>query len=139
MHFLAGSKFWHTGAFEVKKETNTDSTANSLIDVNISSDLLGLSEVQVRVTDRGRLIRFFCFDWLTLGKLENIVAETCFPIIRDLKIVVYGKRLTSDTLLAIKIKSLTVKYITYRIYSKYRKPRNRDTLFNYRNLAVDIK
>ena len=42
---------------------------------------------------------------------------------RDLKIVVYGKRLTSDTLLAIKTKSLTVKYITYRIYSKYRKLR----------------
>ena len=42
---------------------------------------------------------------------------------RDLKIVVYGKRLTSDTLLAIKAKSLTVKYITYRIYSKYRKLR----------------
>ena len=28
---------------------------------------------------------------------------------RDLKIVVYGKRLTSDTLFAIKTKSLTVK------------------------------
>ena len=58
--------------------------------------------------------------------------------IRDLKIVVYGKRLTSDTLLAIKTKSLTVKYITYRIYSKYRKLPI-DTLFNYRNEAVDIK
>ena len=44
-------------------------------------------------------------------------------VIRDLKIVVYGKRLTSDTLLAINTKSLTVKYITYRIYSKYRKLR----------------
>ena len=43
--------------------------------------------------------------------------------IRDLKIVVYGKQLTSDTLLGIKTKSLTVKYITYRIYSKYRKLR----------------
>ena len=43
--------------------------------------------------------------------------------IRDLKIVVYDKRLTSDTLLAIKTKSLTVKYITYRVYSKYRKLR----------------
>ena len=53
LHFLAGSKFWHTGAFEVKKETNADNIANSLIDVNISSDLSGLSEVQVRVTDRG--------------------------------------------------------------------------------------
>ena len=40
---------------------------------------------------------------------------------RDFKIVVYGKRLTSDTLLAIKTKSLTVKYITYRNYSNYRK------------------
>ena len=42
---------------------------------------------------------------------------------RDLKIVLYGKRLTSDTLFAIKTKSLTVKCITYRIYSKYRKLR----------------
>ena len=41
----------------------------------------------------------------------------------DLKIVVYGKRLTSDTLFAIKTKSLTVKCITYRIDSKYRKLR----------------
>ena len=44
-----------------------------------------------------------------------------FFVIRDLKIVVYGKRLTSDTLFAIKTKSLTGKCITYRIYSKYRK------------------
>ena len=43
----------------------------------------------------------------------------------------------SETFLAIKTKSLTVKCITYRIYSKYRKLR--ETLFNYRNLAVDIK
>ena len=42
---------------------------------------------------------------------------------RDLKIFVYGKRLTSDTLLAIKLKSLTVEYITYRIYLTYRKLR----------------
>ena len=42
---------------------------------------------------------------------------------RDLKIVVYGKRLTSDTLFAIKTKSLTVKCFTYRIYSKYLKLR----------------
>ena len=42
---------------------------------------------------------------------------------RDLKIIVYGKRLTSDTLFAIKTKSVTVKCITYRIYSKYRKLR----------------
>ena len=43
--------------------------------------------------------------------------------IRDLKIVVYGKRLTSDTLYAIKTKSLslTVKCITHKICSKYRK------------------
>ena len=40
---------------------------------------------------------------------------------RNLKIVVYGKQLTSHTFLAIKTKSLTVKYITHRIYSKYRK------------------
>ena len=31
--------------------------------------------------------------------------------------------LTSDTLLAIKTKSLTVKCLTYRVYSKYRKLR----------------
>ena len=40
---------------------------------------------------------------------------------RDLKIDVYGIRLTSDTLFAIKTKSLTVECFTYRIYSKYRK------------------
>ena len=57
---------------------------------------------------------------------------------RDLKIVVYGKRPTSDTLLAIKTKLLTMKYIAYRIYSKYRKLRI-ETMFNCRNLAVDIK
>ena len=39
------------------------------------------------------------------------------------RFVVYGKRLTSDTLFAIKTKSLTVKCITYRIYSKYRNQR----------------
>ena len=44
-----------------------------------------------------------------------------FPL--DLKIVVYGKRLTSNTLFAIKTKSLTVKCITYGIYSKCRKLR----------------
>ena len=56
---------------------------------------------------------------------------------RDLKIVVvYGKRLTSDTLFAIKANSLTVKCFTYRIYLNYRQ-RHIDTLFNYRNLAVD--
>ena len=43
--------------------------------------------------------------------------------IRDLKIDVYGKRLTSDTLFAIKTKSLTVKCFTYGIYSKYRELR----------------
>ena len=59
--------------------------------------------------------------------------------IKDLKIVVHSKRLTSDTLLAIKTKSLTVKYITYRIYSKLPKTTYKDTLLNYRNLAVDIK
>ena len=42
---------------------------------------------------------------------------------RDLKIVVNGKRLTSDTLFAIKTKSLAMKDITYKIYSKYRKLR----------------
>ena len=46
-----------------------------------------------------------------------------FFVIRDLKIVVYGKRLTSDTLFTIKTKSLTGKCITYRIYSKYQKLR----------------
>ena len=54
--FLAGSKFWHAGAFEVKKETNTDEGTNSL-DVNISSDLLGVSEVRVRIVNRGK---FYC-------------------------------------------------------------------------------
>ncbi|XP_028398528.1 mediator of RNA polymerase II transcription subunit 17-like [Dendronephthya gigantea] len=47
----AGSKFWHAGAFEVKKETNTEEGTNNL-DVNISSDLLGVSEVQVRIVYR---------------------------------------------------------------------------------------
>ena len=38
--------------------------------------------------------------------------------IRDLKIDVYGKRLTSDTLFAITTKCLTMKCFTYTIYSK---------------------
>ena len=42
---------------------------------------------------------------------------------RDVKIDVYGKRLTSDTLFAIKTISLTVKCFIYRIYSKKRKHR----------------
>ena len=44
---------------------------------------------------------------------------------RDLKIVVSGKRLTSDNLFAIKTKSLTARVFIYiyRIYSQYRKPR----------------
>lgn len=52
---LAGSRFWHTGAFEVKKEKNTENKANSL-DVNISSDLLGVSEVQVSILDKSEFI-----------------------------------------------------------------------------------
>ena len=52
---------------------------------------------------------------------KGMGARTQLAVIRDHKIVVCGKRLTSDTLLAIKTKSLTVKYVTYRIYSQYRK------------------
>ena len=63
--------------------------------------------------------------------------EQEYPI-KDLKIDVYGKRLTSDPLFAIKTKSLTVKCFTYRIYSKYRKL-NTQRHFNHRNMAVDIK
>ena len=51
------------------------------------------------------------------------ISSQKFKSIRDLKIVVYSKRLTSETLFAIKTKSLTVKCITYGIYSKYRKLR----------------
>ena len=58
---------------------------------------------------------------------------------RDLKIDVYGKRLTSDTLLAIKTKSLIVKCLIYTIDLKERKLRTKTFCFNYRNLAVDIK
>ena len=59
-------------------------------------------------------------------------SRNCNPVLRfllseynnrDLKVVVYRKRLTSDTLFAIKTNSLTVKYFTYRIYLKYRKLR----------------
>ena len=53
--------------------------------------------------------------------MTRLTGSACMN--RDRKIVVYGKRQTSDTLLAIKTKSLTVKYITYRIYSKCRKLR----------------
>ena len=53
------------------------------------------------------------------SKLLFLEVQYRSSLIRDLKIVFYGKRLTSDTLLAIKTKSLTVKYVTYRIYSKY--------------------
>ena len=42
---------------------------------------------------------------------------------RHLKIAVYGKRLTSDTLFAVKTKPLTVKCFTYTIYSNDRKRR----------------
>lgn len=46
----AGSKFWHTGAFEVRKETSAeDNDSINSVDVNISSDLNGISEVQVRI------------------------------------------------------------------------------------------
>ena len=63
-----------------------------------------------------------------------------FTDIRDLKINVYGKRLTSDTLFAIKAKSLTVCEMFYlQDLSKMPKTTHRDTLFKYRNLAVDIK
>ena len=59
-----------------------------------------------------------------IPQLSPFIKECVWAIIiRDLQIVVYGKRLTPDARLAIKIKSLTVKYITYRIYSKYRKLR----------------
>ena len=48
--FVAGSKFWHTGAFEVKKQNIPGENDNlNSVDVNISSDLNGLSQVQVRV------------------------------------------------------------------------------------------
>ena len=46
------------------------------------------------------------------------ISSAVYISIRDLKIVVYGKRLTSDTLFATKTKSLTVKCFTYRIYLK---------------------
>ena len=39
------------------------------------------------------------------------------------KIAVYGKRLTSDTLFAVKTKPLTVKCFTYTIYSNDQKRR----------------
>ena len=60
------------------------------------------------------------YSSLVLG-LQSVSRDVAYN--RDLKIVFYGKRLTSDTLLAIKTKLLTVKYITYRICSKYRKLR----------------
>ena len=66
------------------------------------------------------------------------VAATCAFLakndIRDLKIDVYAKRLTSNTLFAIKTKSLTMKCFTYRIYSKYRKRRT-ETLGNLRPVS----
>ena len=55
--------------------------------------------------------------------LKDLNGISVYRDIKDLKIVVYGKRLTSDTLLAIKAKSLIVKCFTYRIYLKYRKLR----------------
>ncbi|XP_046847873.1 mediator of RNA polymerase II transcription subunit 17-like isoform X1 [Xenia sp. Carnegie-2017] len=44
----AGSRFWHSGAFEVKKDTNTEDRKSSL-DVNISTDLRGVREMQVKI------------------------------------------------------------------------------------------
>lgn len=53
----AGSKFWHTGAFEVQKESSTeDIDSTNPVDVNISSDLSGISEVQVHITDNEAVI-----------------------------------------------------------------------------------
>ena len=63
----------------------------------------------------------YLMKFILLDKTIFAASEACGN--RDLKIVVYGKRLTSDTLFAIKTKSLTVKCITNRIYSKYRKLR----------------
>ena len=60
------------------------------------------------------MVNFFFNDYQLKVEKQNI---------RGLKIVVYGKRLTSDTLFAIKTKSLTAKCITYKICSKYRKLR----------------
>ena len=64
-----------------------------------------------------------CLVWVVVivPRLRLFPFGPLFACIRDLKIVVYSKRLTSDTLFAIKTKSLAVKCITYRIYSKYRK------------------
>ena len=64
-----------------------------------------------------------CLVWVVVivPRLRLFPFGPLFGCIRDLKIVVYSKRLTSDTLFAINAKSLTMKCITYRIYSKYRK------------------
>ena len=54
---------------------------------------------------------------ITLDGLANGVASSISEgsiFIRDLRIDVYGKRLTSDTLFAIKTKSLTVKFLPIR-------------------------
>ena len=51
------------------------------------------------------------------------LSKRIFYHIRHLKIAVYGKRLTSDTSLAMKTKLLAVKCFTYMIYSKDRERR----------------
>ena len=84
--FVAGSKFWHTGAFEVRKETSTeDCDNNNAVDVNISSDLGGTGEVQVHIIndgEDGRLIMLYCsrvaltFDngniWFYFCNISNV-------------------------------------------------------------------
>ena len=71
VNILAGSKFWHNGAFEVKKETDTDNRTSSL-EVNISSDLLGVSEVQVHIVNTGG---FCCIVFIVVSTDVSMVVR----------------------------------------------------------------
>ena len=58
----------------------------------------------------------YCYFYILCKPYDTAIHKT--RVLRNIRL-----ELTSDTLLAIKTKSLTVKCLTYRVYSKYRKLR----------------
>ena len=70
---------------------------------------------QIKITMDYRTLNFYpttiSTNTMTVGSHAHITSD-----IRYLKIAVYGKRLTTDILFAVKTKPLTVKCFTYTIY-----------------------
>ena len=81
------------------------------------SILRKISFVKINNDHLLQLFSYFCGinDFIIFLLVFTIMCYTqpTISVIRDLYIVDYGKRLTLDTRLAIKVKSFTVKYITY--------------------------